>query len=154
MNMQVTANQEVETNGRVPYLERQRKRGDLSASNLNMGLFLLSSPFFPFLSPRESLVETNHFWVVYLQLLHWRSLCKVQVQVDCRSTCALKSTEPQLPCLRLFTFIIQLTHNLTKKKEREKKCAIYVIRVNKPDQAVPASIWSSLHPCLLIPSAS
>ncbi|RKK66979.1 hypothetical protein BFJ69_g14916 [Fusarium oxysporum] len=60
MNMQVTANQEVETNGRVPYLGRQRKRGDLSASNLNMGLFLLSSAF---LSPRESLVETNHFWV-------------------------------------------------------------------------------------------
>lgn len=60
MNMQVTANQEVETNGRVPYLGRQRKRGDLSAPNLNMGLFLLS---FPFLSPRESLVETNHFWV-------------------------------------------------------------------------------------------
>lgn len=52
MNMQVTANQEVETNGRVPYLGRQRKRGDLSASNLNMGLFLLSSPllFSPFLS--------------------------------------------------------------------------------------------------------
>lgn len=65
----------------------------------------------------------------------------------CRSTCALKSTEPQLVPTSVVTNLASktshssYTRNLTKKN---RKCAIHAIRVNKPDQAVPTSIWSSL----------